>query len=191
MGVINMQEKQYLFYEKQSLAAFWKTSMLPEKIFLVCWSINAVLMAIIFAVLTPMATDRGTAIFIFTLVWVLIFPGVLWISHRLMKAYWVIFKKEEVLRHGFYGQLKQKKKISYDEAAYILTGEAEPFVTPRPNLGPWYHRKFGDYLNVLDAQKHCLFTVRYSQENLNLLMEKCIHAQLMDIQTYRAKEKNH
>ena len=129
--------------------------------------------------------------FYFTLVWVLIFPGVLWISHRLMKAYWVIFKKEEVLRHGFYGQLKQKKKISYDEAAYILTGEAEPFVTPRPNLGPWYHRKFGDYLNVLDAQKHCLFTVRYSQENLNLLMEKCIHAQLMDIQTYRAKEKNH
>ena len=93
--------------------------------------------------------------------------------------------------HGFYGQLKQKKKISYDQAAYILTGEAEPFVTPRPNLGPWYHRKFGDYLNVLDAQKHCLFTVRYSQENLNLLMEKCIHAQLMDIQTYRAKEKNH
>ena len=74
-----MQEKQYLFYEKQSLAAFWKTSMLAEKIFLVCWSINAVLMAIIFAVLTPMATDRGTAIFIFTLVWVLIFPGVLWI----------------------------------------------------------------------------------------------------------------
>ena len=133
-----MQEKQYLFYEKQSLAAFWKTSMLAEKIFLVCWSINAVLMAIIFAVLTPMATDRGTAIFIFTLVWVLIFPGVLWISHRLVKAYWVIFKKKEVLRHGFYGQLKQKKKISYDEAAYILTGEAEPFVTPRPNLGPWY-----------------------------------------------------
>lgn len=86
---------------------------------------------------------------------------------------------------------KTEKKISYDEAAYILTGEAEPFVTPRPNLGPWYHRKFGDYLNVLDAQKHCLFTVRYSQENLNLLMEKCIHAQLMDIQTYRAKEKNH
>ena len=57
--------KTVSIYEKQSLAAFWKTSMLAEKIFLVCWSINAVLMAIIFAVLTPMATDRGTAIFIF------------------------------------------------------------------------------------------------------------------------------
>ena len=185
-----MQEKQYLFYEKQSLAAFWKNGMLAEKIFLVCWSINAVLMAIIFAVLIHVATDKETAIFMFTLGWVLLFPGVLWISHRLVKDYWVIFKKEEVLRHGFYGQRKQKKKIFYDEAAYILTGDAEPFVTPRPNLGPWYHRKFGNYLNVLDAQKNCLFTVRYSQENLNLLMEKCIHAQLMDIKVYDIKKEN-
>lgn len=185
-----MQEKQCLFYEKQSLGEFWKNSMLAEKIFLVCWSINAVLMAIIFAVLISMSTDRETAVVLFTLSWVLLFPGLLWISHRSVKGFWVILGNEDVLRHGFYGTLKQRKKIRYEEVAYILTGELEPFVTPRPNLGPWYHRKFGNYLNVLDAQKNCLFTVRYSKENLNLLMEKCIHAQLMDIETYRTKEKN-
>ena len=136
-----MQEKQYLFYEKQSLAAFWKTSMLAEKIFLVCWSINAVLMAIIFAVLTPMATDRETAIFIFTLVWVLIFPGVLWISHRLVKAYWVIFKKKEVLRHGFYGQLKQKKKISYDEACLYFDRRSRAFCDAAPKSWPLVPQK--------------------------------------------------
>lgn len=185
-----MQEKQYLFYEKQSLAAFWKNSMLAEKIFLVCWSINAVLMAIIFAVLIPMSRDRGIAFVLFTLIWVFLFPGILWISHRLVKGFWVILRKEDVLRHGFYGKLKQRKKIRYEEAAYILIGEAEPFVTPRPSLGPWYHRKFGNYMNVLDAQKNCLFALRYSEQNLKLLMEKCIHAQLMDIETYRKKEKN-
>ena len=77
-----MHEKQYLFYEKQSLGEFWKNSMLAEKIFLICWSINAVLMAIIFAVLISMSTDRETAVVLFTLSWVLLFPGLLWISRR-------------------------------------------------------------------------------------------------------------
>ena len=72
-----MQEKQCLFYEKQSLGEFWKNSMLAEKIFLVCWSINAVLMAIIFAVLISMSTDRETAVVLFTLSWVLLVPGLL------------------------------------------------------------------------------------------------------------------
>lgn len=178
-----MDQKHYLFYQKQSIGTFWKNSFPLEKFFLISFLLFSLFMAGGFVYITLRSPDPAVAAPLLASVWLFLFPGMTFFCHRAIKSYWVIFQEHTVFRHGSYGYLAQKKIISYEKAAYILTGNLPPFLTPgNTGSSDWYHKKFGNYINVLDRNKSCLFTVRYSEHVLNLLLEKCSHAQVITVE---------
>ena len=136
-----------------------------------------------FIYITFCSTDPAVVAPLLASVWLFLFPGMTFFCHRTVKSYWVFFQEHTVLRHGNYGYFTQKKIIPYEKATYILIGNLPPFLTPgNTNSSDWYHKKFGNYINVLDQNKSCLFTVRYSESILKLLLEKCSNAHVITVE---------
>lgn len=177
-----MEQKHYLFYQKQSLSTFWKNSLYAEKFFLISWILFSLFWAGSSVYLTFCSTNPTIAAPLFASIWLFCFPGMTFFCHHISKSYWIVFEEHSILRHGNYQIPTYQKRIPYEQAAYILIGDLPPFLIPgRTSSSDWYHKKFGNYINVLDQQKKCLFTVRYSEPVLDLLCEKCKNAQVITV----------
>ena len=122
---IKMDQKHYLFYQKQSIGTFWKNSFHLEKFFLICFLLFSLFMAGGFIYITFCSTDPAVAAPLLASVWLFLFPGMTFFCHRTVKSYWVFFQEHTVLRHGSYGYFTQKKIIPYEKATYILIGNLQ------------------------------------------------------------------
>ncbi len=83
------------------------------------------------------------------------------------------------MRQGEPGYCRKRRKIDYSNARYIIAGNVKPAIVPRMNFSNWYYKKFGKYINVLSEERKLLFTVRYSEEVLLLIQQKCEDAELV------------
>ena len=69
------------------------------------------------------------------------------------------------------------KNIFYKEAKYIIIGE--PYIRPNKSLSEAFYEKLGNYINVLSSDKRILFSVRYSEELLKMLQERCENIEII------------
>ena len=69
-------------------------------------------------------------------------------------------------------------KNFYKEAKYIIIGE--PYIRPNKSLSEAFYEKLGNYINVLSSDKRILFSVRYSEELLKMLQERCENIEIIE-----------
>ena len=107
---------------------------------------------------------------LFGVLWIVIFLGLPFWGHMIEKSYWVKFEDTYVLRHEASGY---RKKIFYKEAI------GEPYVRPNRSFSEAFYEKLGNYINVLSSDKRILFSVRYSEELLKMLQERCENIEII------------
>lgn len=175
-----MNERLYLFYQRITLKNFLKGGTLIEKVLFILWGITALMMGTLFIVITVQASDKLYIGILLLAVWLLIFPGLLLCAQSIEKSYWVEFKENYAIRHGDYRASRKIEKIFYEQAKYIVIGSPYPFVTPWRVSTKHYHKKYGNYINVTDKNNKILFSVRYSEETLDIVKQKCIYANVIN-----------
>ena len=176
-----MNKRLYLFYQRITLKKFLKSSTLAEKILFVFWSAAALMMGVLFVAITVQVSDKLYVGILFLAVWLFIFPGLLFCAQNIEKSYWVELKENYVIRHGDYRASRKIEKIFYEQVKYIVIGSPHPFITPWRTSTKHYHKKYGDYINVTDKNNEVLFVVRYSEKTLDILKQKCIYANVVNV----------
>lgn len=175
-----MKEKHYLFYEKKPLKEKWRELPLTDKFAYIVLGIME-LGLFLAGILMFLANILASMILIFFC------PFMFVVCFYMLKMYYVIFEEDYVYRGGSIWGAAYKKHIAYEKVCYIIVGDAGPMIYPRPNgtSNPeYYHKRFGNYINVLGVERNILFTVRYSNEIEEYLKFKCPQAQVIDIHEY-------
>ena len=162
--------KHYLFWEKQSIKEFWEKGLFIDKVFMITYSIQMLFFFVVFIVMS-LSTDNPlfTGVLLGVL-WIVIFLGIPFLGHTIEKSYCVKFEDTYVLRHEASGY---RKKIFYKEAI------GEPSVLPNRAFSEAFYEKLGNYINVLSSDKRILFSVRYSEELLKMLQERCENIEII------------
>ncbi|EGG82240.1 hypothetical protein HMPREF9477_01249 [Lachnospiraceae bacterium 2_1_46FAA] len=171
--------KHYLFWKKQSVREFWENELLAEKVFVIVYCIIALLFGGMFIVCIWSTDNKLSAGILLGACWIFIFLGIPFLTHTGEKSYWVIFEDTFVLRRGNCKGYSHIEKIFYKEAKYLVIGSVDPYISPRMVSPKWYHKKWGNYINVVSSDKKALFSVRYSEEMLKMLQKKCINAHVV------------
>ena len=149
---------------------FWEKGLFIDKVFMITYSIQMLFFFVVFIVMS-LSTDNPlfTGVLLGVL-WIVIFLGIPFLGHTIEKSYWVKFEDTYVLRHEASGY---RKKIFYKEAI------GEPYVRPNRSLSEAFYEKLGNYINVLSSDKRILFSVRYSEELLKMLQERCENIEII------------
>ena len=149
---------------------FWEKGLFIDKVFMITYSIQMLFFFVVFIVMS-LSTDNPlfTGVLLGVL-WIVIFLGIPFLGHTIEKSYWVKFEDTYVLRHEASGY---RKKIFYKEAI------GEPYVRPNRSFSEAFYEKLGNYINVLSSDKRILFSVRYSEELLKMLQERCENIEII------------
>ena len=167
--------KHYLFWEKQSIKEFWEKGLFMDKVFMITYSILMLFIFVAFIVMSLSTDSPLSTGMLFGVIWIVIFLGLPFWGHMIEKSYWVIFEDTYVLHHEAF---IYRKKIFYKEAKYIIIGE--PYIRPNKSLSEAFYEKLGNYINVLSSDKRILFSVRYSEELLKMLQERCENIEIIE-----------
>lgn len=166
--------KHYLFWEKQSIKEFWEKGLFIDKVFMITYSIQMLFFFVAFIVMSLSTDNPLFTGMLLGVLWIVIFLGIPFWGHTIEKSYWIKFEDTYVLRHEAFGY---RKNFFYKEAKYIVIGE--PYVRPNRSLSEAFYEKLGNYINVLSSDKRILFSVRYSEELLKMLQERCENIEII------------
>ena len=167
--------KHYLFWEKQSIKEFWEKGLFIDKVFMITYSILMLFFFVAFIVMCLSTDSPLSTGMLLGVLWIVMFLGTPFLGYVAEKSYWVIFEDTYVLHHEAY---VYKKKIFYEEAKYIVIGK--PYIRPSRSLSEAFYEKLGNYINVLSSDKRILFSVRYSEELLKMLQERCENIEIIE-----------
>lgn len=167
--------KHYLFWERQSIKKFWEKSLFIDKVCVITYGILALFFFSAFIVISTSTDSPLSTGMLFGILWIVIFLGIPFLGHIAEKSYWVKFEDTYVMHHEAYGY---RKKTDYKEAKYIVIGR--PYIRPYRSFSEAFYEKLGNYINVLSSDKRILFSVRYSEELLKMLQDRCVNVEVIE-----------
>ena len=158
--------KHYLFWERQSIKKFWEKSLFIDKVCVITYGILALFFFAAFIVISSSTDSPLSTGMLFGILWIVIFLGIPFLGHIAEKSYWVKFEDTYVMHHEAYGY---RKKTYYKEAKYIVIGR--PYIRPYRSFSEAFYEKLG---------KRILFSVRYSEELLKMLQDRCVNVEVIE-----------